>query len=112
MAMGFNIDVDVPKVVTIGAVSVIILVVILAGTHGYYLKYDRGEFAAKYYPATSPLVDDTNKLAAERLHAYRWANEQKSAAAIPIDTAIKIMVQTKGRPPTTQPLGSSGNAGG
>lgn len=105
MAMGFNIDVDVPKVVTIGTVSVVILALTLIGTHGFYLKYAQDEFAAKNYAARSPLVEEVNKAAGEHLDKYRWANPERSAAQLPIDEAIRVMAASKGRPPATQPMG-------
>lgn len=105
MAMGFNIDVDVPKVTTIGVVSVLLLVVILVGTHGFYLMYDRAEFAAKHFPATSPLVDQTTAASAKNLHGYGWVNPEQSAVRIPIDRAMQVMAGNRGQTPTTQPLG-------
>lgn len=108
MASGFSIDVDVPKVVTIGVVSVLVLVVVLVGTHGYYLKYEREEFAAKNYDAANPLLDQVNKASAEHLGTYRWVNPERSGAGIPIDLAVRVAAQAKGRPPTTQPLGPGG----
>lgn len=106
MAKGFNIDVDVPKVVTVGVVSVLLLVVTLIATSGFYLKYEREEFAEKNYRARSPLVAEVTEKADAHLHRYRWVNEERTAAQLPIDRAISLMAETKGRPPTTQPLGS------
>jgi hypothetical protein len=105
MARTYTIDVDVPKVVTIGIVSVLLLVVILVGTQGYFLKFQHEEFAAKNFNAPNPLLEQVNRASAERMHAYRWVNPERTAVAIPIDSAIAAMAASKGRPPTTQPLG-------
>jgi hypothetical protein len=108
---GFKIDVDVPKLVTIGVVSVLILVIVFTGTHAYYLKFDYEQFTSKYYEPTSPLVDEVKAKAGEQLHTFKWKDQKTNTAQVPIDQAIKIMAQSKGRPPTTQPLGPSAGAG-
>ncbi|HRK31918.1 MAG TPA: hypothetical protein PLD59_12635 [Tepidisphaeraceae bacterium] len=105
--MAFEIDVNVPKVTLVGVVSVVLLAVILLATHGYYLKLEHDEFAAKHYNAVHPLAVQADKAAAGHLHKYKQVDGSPGTVQLPIDEAIKIMAATKGRPPTTQPLGGS-----
>lgn len=105
--MAFEIDVNVPKVTVVGIVSVVLLTVIIIATHGYFLKIEHDEFAAKNYNAVNPLPLSSAKAAGEHLHKYKLVNGSPGTVQIPVEQAIKIMAATKGRPPTTQPLGGS-----
>jgi hypothetical protein len=104
MASGFNIDVDVPKTVTVGVVSVLLLAVILLGAHGLYLKVAAWEFQNKNYTGRSELVTQ-HDLATADIYRNRWVNEQNGTVAVSVNEAIELMAASKGRPPTTQPLG-------
>jgi len=105
--MAFEIDVNVPKVTLVGVVSVLLLALILLATHGYYLKLEHDEFASKHYNAGHPLQAQADKLAVDHLHKYKLVDGSPGTVQLPIDQAIKVMAATKGRPPTTQPLGGS-----
>ncbi len=105
--MAYTIDVNVPKVALVGTVSVILLAVILLGTHGYFLKLEHDEFTAKNYSVAYPLKAEAEGLAGKHLHQYRLVEGSPGTVQIPIDQAMKIMAATKGHPPTTQPLGGS-----
>jgi hypothetical protein len=105
--MAYTIDVNVPKVAVVGTVSVILLAVILLAAHGYFLKLEQDEFAAKNFNAVHPLRVQAEKLSADHLHTFRSIDGSPGTVQIPIDLAMKIMVATRGRPPTTQPLGGS-----
>lgn len=103
----YELDVNVPKMVLVGTVSVLLLAIILIGTHGYFLKLEKETFAAKNYDATHPQLDEVNKAANLALHSYKWVDKNSGTVQLPIDEAIKVMAATKGKPPTTQPLGPS-----
>jgi hypothetical protein len=105
--MAFEIDVNVPKVTLVGVVSVILVAVILIATHGYYLKLEHDEFAAKNYNASHPLKKQADALAGAHLHTFKKIDGAENTVQLPIDQAIKVMAASKGRPPTTQPLGGS-----
>jgi hypothetical protein len=105
MSSPYRLDVNVPKLLTIGVVSTLLLVVVLLGAHGYFLKAQRQEFAAKWHDAPNPTLLELEKRAGEQLHTFRWIDQKTGTVQLPIDHAIRIMAATKGAPPTTQPLG-------
>jgi len=101
----YKIDVDVAKLVVIGACSVLILTVILLGTHGYYLKVANEQHALKFNDSVSPLVKLVNEKAELNLNKYYLLDQATGTAQLPIDRAIEVMAANKGVAPTTQPLG-------
>ena len=103
--MAYYLDVNVPKLVMVGAASTLLLAIVLLGVHGYYLKVEQDEFSAKYYFAQQPLLDSVRQSSDPHLHSYRWIDRNSQTVQLPIDRAIKVMAESKGNPPTTQPLG-------
>lgn len=103
----YELDVNVPKMVLVGAVSVLLLAIILIGTHGYFLKLEKETFAAKNFDAVHPQLDEVNRVANLNLHSFKWVDKNSGTVQLPIDDAIKVMAETRGKPPTTQPLGPS-----
>jgi enhancing lycopene biosynthesis protein 2 len=106
--MAMRQEVNVPLILTIGAVSVILLVVIVIGTDAWYLATNReinAENFRQYPDMTSETVQDSQRSVLTT--PAHWLDEKHTAAAIPIDEAMKIVVERHGdvtfAEPATQP---------
>lgn len=80
-------------VATIGAVSTLLLIVAVAGTQAWYYNAAAAEQQRKfegdvYWDLAAARLDQQ-----ERLHRYRWVDQTKLIAAVPIERAIELTVQ-------------------
>ena len=103
--MAYKIDVNVPKLVTVGMSSILIFAIVLLGAHGYFLKAEEDEFAIKHFDSVHPELTRLKAQYATHLNGYSRIVESPGTVQVPIDVAIEKMVATKGAPPATQPLG-------
>jgi hypothetical protein len=96
----FKSEIDVPLIVTVGVISFILVVVLIVGTEAWYDSEAQAEFnfEADAYPNTELLSLKAGQLA--NINSYRWVDQKKGIVAIPIEDAIKIMVQSGGHPPS------------
>jgi hypothetical protein len=93
-------EANVPLLMTIGAVSGFLLLVLAIGTEAWFLREVQHETAIKWDNAVvQPLTDQRGEQLA-RISNYRWADKEKTRIAIPIDQAMKIVA---GRNSTTAP---------
>lgn len=101
--MAIKQEVNVPLVLTIGVVAGLILIVLVIGVQGWYQSAENDQMAEKadHYPNTDLI--DLKAAQIDRISQYRWVDQKNNVVAIPIDQAMKIMVQTQGNLPTTQP---------
>jgi hypothetical protein len=104
--VAFKQEINVPLVVTIGAVSGFFLIVLVIGVQAWYLSEEQAEIAAKAAAAApvEPLHSlKTDQLA--RLNApAHWVDQNTGIVAVPIDQAEKLFVMSGGNiPTTTQP---------
>jgi len=108
--MAMKQEVNVPLIAAVGAVSVILLVVIVIGTSAWYLSYDQEVTAENYdtYPdLTIKAVQDAQLT---RINApAHWVDAQHTVAAIPIDQAMQVVIDSQGKVPlaaSAKPAGS------
>ncbi|MGE5612450.1 MAG: hypothetical protein ACM359_24595 [Bacillota bacterium] len=104
--MATKSDINFPAIVTIGAVSVCLLLVIILGVQALFMSQEQAEM--DQYNNNPVLSLENLKLEQQvRLNSYRWIDREKQTVAIPIDQAMRIMAETQGNLPTTQPVVSS-----
>jgi hypothetical protein len=103
--VAFKQEVNVPLIVTIGFVSGIVVVVLILGTEAWYRAEADNELAAKalQYPNTQLVEMRTQQK--NNISGYRWTSPDRNAITIPVEDAMKIMVDTQGKFPTTHPSG-------
>ena len=88
-------EANVPLLMTIGAISGFLLLVLAIGTEAWFLREVQHETAAKWDNAeVQPLTDQRAEQVA-RINSYRWANKEHTRATIPIDQAMKMVVEQK-----------------
>ena len=86
-------EANVPLLMTIGAVSGFLLIVLGIGTEAWFLREVQHEVAAKWDDVPiQPLTDQRSEQLA-RISSYRWVDQQKNRVAIPIDQAMKMVAE-------------------
>ena len=89
-------EANVSLLITIGAVSGFLFLVLTIGIQAWFLREVQTEVSAKWDNApVQPLADQRAKQLAN-LHGYRWANKEKNRVAIPIEEAMKMVAEGKG----------------
>ncbi|HEX2973652.1 MAG TPA: hypothetical protein VHP11_15060 [Tepidisphaeraceae bacterium] len=100
--MASKSEINFLVIFTIGVVSACLLVVIVIGVQAMFVAQEQAEIAG--YDTTPVLSLENLKLQQQvRLNSYRWVDREKQMVAIPIDQAMRIMAETQGKLPTTQP---------
>jgi len=101
--MAYREDVDSQLILTIGAVSGFMVIVAVIGLQAWYMSEERRELDQKYATTANPQLVELRKTEQANLTKYRWIDKDKQVAAVPIDEAMKLLIQNKGKLPTTQP---------
>jgi hypothetical protein len=96
--------VNAPLILTVGAISTMLLVVIMFGIEAWFRFEERAEVEAKY---NLPVAIPT---ALASLHQAQIGNIERTGASsdgnvhyVPIETAMQTIVKTGGKLPSTQP---------
>ena len=88
---------NVPLLVTIGAISGVLLIVLGIGLEAWYLRAVQQEATAKWDNVPiQPLTDD-RAAQWKNISTYHWVDEKKTKAAIPISEAMKMVVERQGK---------------
>ncbi len=108
--MTANRDGD-PKASTtilVGLVGAIVVFVIIVGLQALFYRTEQALDAERNYPA---MAEDLSRVRAdqlERLHSYRWIDQDHAVVGIPIDVAMELVVREPAGSGTTQPSGETG----
>jgi hypothetical protein len=84
---------NVPLLLTIGIISGLLIIVLGIGLEAWYLREVQREVAEKW--DNVPVQPLTDKRAAQwkNITTYRWVDEKKTKAAIPVSEAMKLLVE-------------------
>src|SRR5215211_2431740 len=93
---------NVPLLLTIGAVSGFLIIVLAIGLQAWFLREVQYEVRAKWDNVPIQPISDMRQQQMESIRNYRWVNKEKNRVAIPIDEAIKLMVQNQGKNPSAK----------
>ena len=96
---------NTPLLITIGAVSGFLLLVLIIGVQAWFLREVQRETRIKYEDVPQQPVTDLKLEQLTKIHQYRYVDQAKGRVAIPIDQAMKMIVANHGQLPTTQPKG-------
>jgi hypothetical protein len=98
--MAMKQEVNVPVIAAIGAVSVILLVVVVIGTSAWYLSADQDVTAENFEKYPDPVAKEVQDAQRDRINAApHWVDAQHTVAAIPIDQAMQEVIATQGKVP-------------
>jgi len=96
-------DVNAPFIITTAIISAIMLVVVIIGTHAWFLYEEGKEFDIKWDTSPNTTLVMLNESQIDNLDTVKWVDDSKTLASVPIDQAMKMVIETKGKLPTTQP---------
>jgi hypothetical protein len=101
--MAFKEDVNSQLIITIGAVSGFLVIVVAIGLQAWFMNEEKREMDEKYANAQNPELVEMRKDQHAKISTYRWIDKDKKIAAIPVDDAMTMLIQNKGKLPATQP---------
>ena len=101
--MAYKEDVNSPLIFTIGAVSALLAIVVVVGLQSWFMYEEQAEKDQNYAGAVNHQLVDLRKEQQSNITGYRWIDRDKKVAAVPIDEAMKLLIQNKGKLPSTQP---------
>ena len=96
--------VNTPFIIFVGVLSILLLFVIVIGVQAWFRDQELGEEARYVNRPVKGLVEVRSEQLA-KINDYRWVDRKNGIAAIPIEQAMKVVVQKEGKVfgPTTAP---------
>src|SRR5688500_16728725 len=96
---------NVPLLLTIGAVSGFLVIVLAMGIQAWFLREVQREVAQRWDNTPLQPITDIRRQQETNISTFRWVDKEKKRVAIPIDDAIRIVAQQNGQaqPAATQP---------
>ena len=89
---------NVPLLLTIGAVSGFLVIVLAMGIQAWFLREMQREVAQKWDNVPLQPVTDLRRQQETNISTYRWVDKDKKVVAIPIDEAMKLVAQQNQKP--------------
>ena len=102
--MSIKQDVNAPLIVTTGAVSGLLLLVVVFGLQAWFVREERAEIAEKWERSPNQQLIDLR--ADQHARIERDGTVKEGGADVrmmPIDRAMTIIAQRNGKLPATQP---------
>lgn len=96
-------DFKIGAIIVVGVVAGLILIVLVIGVQGWFLDEIHRETARKWDDIPIRWLTDLQAGQQEKIGSYRWMDRSKRIVAIPIDDAIKRLIENGGKLPATQP---------
>src|SRR5688572_27838844 len=100
---------NVPLLLTIGAVSGFLVIVMAIGIQAWFLREVQRDVAQKWDTVPLQPISDIRRQQETNISTLRWVDKDKRRVAIPIDDAMRIVAQQNGQvqslatQPATQP---------
>ena len=89
--------VDIPTLVAVGAVSTVLLVVVIFALQAWFYYEQKTEVTTKESANPNWVLRDIKLNQQEKINTYRWIDQKKQIAAIPIDLAIKLTAKSQSK---------------
>jgi len=89
-------DMNVPLLVTLGVIGVILALVCVFGTQAYFLYITDVEAERKADMSVNYTLTDLRDQQTKNITTYRWIDRNKKIAAIPVEEAMKSLIESKG----------------
>ncbi len=105
-------DVETPTIALVGFLGAIVIVAILFALQVVYYRAAAAQYRIK--DVDPPIVELQQALTAQqaKLTQYRWIDQAKGVAAIPIDRAMEIVVREMASGSAPNPPATAHSAGG
>lgn len=95
-------DVNTPLILTIGAISALLVIVTVVGLQAGYMYEEGREYDSKYANAVNTQLTELRTRQLANISTYHWVDKNK-VAAVPIEQAMQVVIQNNGKVPATQP---------
>lgn len=88
-------NLNIPMIIAVGLISVVVTVVSVVAVQALYYSYASDETRRKIVEA--PTADADSKLAEQvaKLSRYSWTDREKGLVTVPIERAMRLVVQEK-----------------
>ena len=86
--------VNIPTLVAIGSVSTVLLIVVVFALQAWVYYEQHNEQVRKEANNPNWVLREVKLKQQEKINSYRWVDQQKQIASIPIDQAIKLTAQS------------------
>jgi len=96
MARGSG-DPNPQTTVLIGIITAIMLFVVVVLLQALFYRVERGETRRKVEAVVPEELTRLRAAQLDQLNSYRWVDQAAGVVAIPIDQAIRLVVQEQGR---------------
>jgi hypothetical protein len=93
-------DPNTQTTVLVGIISAIMLFVVVVLLQALFYRVERSEALRKVEAVVPEELARLRVQQLDQLNSYRWVDQTAGVAAIPIDQAIRLVVQEQGREPT------------
>ena len=87
-------NVDIPTLIAVGAVSSVLLVVVVFALQAWFYYEQKTEQAVKEAANPNWALREVQLKHQEKINSYRWVDQEKQIASIPIDRAIELTAQS------------------
>lgn len=101
--MAYKDDTNAQVILTIGAVSGILVIVLVIGLQAWFLSEEHSEIEAKYGSTVNVQLVELREKQQAKIREYRWVDKEKGIAAIPVEQAMKVLIENQGKLPSTRP---------
>lgn len=88
---------DAPLTALVGIVFAIVLFVVVVLLQAFFYRAEQEENVRKVVAVAPQELSQLRAQQQELLHSYKVVDQQKGVVAIPIDLAMKLVVQEAGR---------------
>jgi FlaG/FlaF family flagellin (archaellin) len=93
-------DPSTSATVVVGIVGAILVFAIIVGLQALFYNLETDTVAQIQQAAGPGELDRERTAQVERLHGYRWIDQKAGVVGIPIDEAMKLVVESGGEPAT------------
>lgn len=91
--------VDIPTLVAVGAVSTVLLIVVVFALQAWFYYEFQTEQQLKDAANPNWALREVQMKEREKINSYRWVDRKNQVATIPIDLAIKLTAQSESAKP-------------
>jgi hypothetical protein len=99
MAADFQDDTNSPLIITIGAMSGFLVIVAVIGLQAWFMREEQEELNEKYAGSVNYQLTALRHDQQANISSYRWIDREKQIAAVPVDEAMKLLIQNNGKLP-------------
>ncbi len=97
--MAYKDNSNAQVIITVGAVSGFMVIVLAIGLQAWFMSEEQSELGREYSRLVHTELVDLRKKQSENINTYHWVDKDKNLAAVPIEQAMKMLIDNKGKLP-------------